>query len=239
MWLDFIKRYYPVFMYKREENAQFLLISYSKEHRFRVFQTLPDSWKYKKLLQVWTSFLKLVYYRDYLGKLWRNSKIHDFQPIFENYIEKITLKTFHKSERSITKRKSELQFHHETLKIANAFSLTNVAKQVKLSLTLSISWSFNFFHLLVSFFFRFCRPGFSMPAYALIGHFHDDNIWLYLPEFISFLLPYCRSRWGLKAMALYLHKKRTNWSILVVVVRWRNRVIILLDLYCIEIIQDR
>ena len=26
-----------------------------------------------------------MYYRDYLGKIWRNSKIHDCQPIFENY----------------------------------------------------------------------------------------------------------------------------------------------------------
>ena len=72
-------------MYEREENAQFSLISYSKERRFRVFQTLPDSWKNKKLLQVLTWFLKLVYYRDYLSKIWRNSKIHDCQPILENY----------------------------------------------------------------------------------------------------------------------------------------------------------
>ena len=72
-------------MYECEENAQFSLISYSKERRFRVFQTLPDSWKNKKLLQVLTRFLKLVYYRDYLGTIWRNSKIHDCQPIFENY----------------------------------------------------------------------------------------------------------------------------------------------------------
>ena len=72
-------------MYEREENAPFSLISYSKERRFRVFQTLPDSWKNKKLLQVLTWFLKLVYYRDYLGKIRRNSKIHDCRPIFENY----------------------------------------------------------------------------------------------------------------------------------------------------------
>ena len=72
-------------MYEREENAQFSLISYSKERQFRVFQTLPDSWKNKKLLQVLTWFLKLVYYRDYLGKIWRNSKTHDCQPILENF----------------------------------------------------------------------------------------------------------------------------------------------------------
>ena len=42
-------------MYEREENAQFSLISYSKERRFRVFQTLPDSSKKKKKKAV-TSF---------------------------------------------------------------------------------------------------------------------------------------------------------------------------------------
>ena len=26
-----------------------------------------------------------MYYRDYVGKIWRNSKIHDCQPILENY----------------------------------------------------------------------------------------------------------------------------------------------------------
>ena len=34
---------YSVFMYEREEKAQFSLISSSKERRFRVFLTLPDS----------------------------------------------------------------------------------------------------------------------------------------------------------------------------------------------------
>ena len=71
-------------MYEREENAPFSLISYSKERRFRVFQTMPDSWK-KKLIQDLRRFLKLVYYRGYLSKIWRNSKIHDCQPILENY----------------------------------------------------------------------------------------------------------------------------------------------------------
>ena len=72
-------------MYEREENAQFSLISYSKERPFRVYQTLPDSSKNKKQLQVLTWFLELEYYRDYLGEIWRNSKIHDCQPILENY----------------------------------------------------------------------------------------------------------------------------------------------------------
>ena len=69
-------------MYEREENAQFSLISCSKERRFRLCQI---SEKNKKLLQVLTCFLKLVYYRDYLGKIGRNSKIRDSQPNFEIY----------------------------------------------------------------------------------------------------------------------------------------------------------
>ena len=72
-------------MYEREENAQFSLISYSKERRFGVFQILPDSGKTKKPFEVLMWFLKQVYYRDYVGKIWRNSKIHDCQPILENY----------------------------------------------------------------------------------------------------------------------------------------------------------
>ena len=43
-------------MYEREENAQFSLISYSKERRFTVVQTLPDSWKNKKPSQVLMNF---------------------------------------------------------------------------------------------------------------------------------------------------------------------------------------
>ena len=110
LWLDFIWRYYSVFMYEREENAQFSLISYSKERRFRVFQTLPDSWKNKKLLQVLRWFLKLVYYRDYLGKRWRNSKIHDCQPVLENYrhwLLKSTLDSL-KSVFNVFRRKPSL-----------------------------------------------------------------------------------------------------------------------------------
>ena len=97
LWRDFIYRYYSVFMSEREENAPFSLISYSKERRFRVFQTLPDSWKNKKLIQVLTWFLKLVYYRDYLSKIWRNSKIHDCQPILENYRHWLLSRSFSSS----------------------------------------------------------------------------------------------------------------------------------------------
>ena len=31
---------------------------------------------------------------------------------------------------------------------------------------------------------------FNMNKKNVIGHFHDDDIWLQLPEFISFLLSY-------------------------------------------------
>ena len=89
-------------MYEREENAQFSLISYSKERRFRVFQTLPDSWKTKKLLQVLTWFLKLVYYRDYLSKIWRKSKIHDCQPILENYRHWLLNSSLHNTQIFVT-----------------------------------------------------------------------------------------------------------------------------------------
>ena len=46
-------------MYEREENAQFSLISYSKERRFTVFQTLPDSWKNKKPSQVFNVIFEI------------------------------------------------------------------------------------------------------------------------------------------------------------------------------------
>ena len=77
--------------------VQFLCTSAKKMLNFRWFYTrksadleffklcLIPGKQNKKLLQVLTRFLKLVYYRDYLGTIWRNSKIHDCQPIFENY----------------------------------------------------------------------------------------------------------------------------------------------------------
>ena len=64
--------------------------------------------------------------------------------------------------------------------------------------------------------------------FGKIGQLHDDDIWLQLPEFISVLLCYCQSRWGLKNNSLNLHKKTTNSRILVVVVKWRHRAIVLL-----------
>ena len=39
----------------------------------------------------------------------------------------------------------------------------------------------------------------------------------------------CQSRWGLKNNSSNLHKKTTNWRILVVVVKWRHRAIVLLQ----------
>ena len=83
LWPYFTQRNHAVFMYEREENAQFSLISCLKERRFRLFQIS------KKKKEAVTSFnvffFKLVYYRDYVGKIERNSKIRDSQPIFEIY----------------------------------------------------------------------------------------------------------------------------------------------------------
>ena len=43
-----------------------------------------------------------------------------------------------------------------------------------------------------------------------------------------FVIEICQSRWGLKNNSPNLHKKTTNWRILVVVVKWRHRAIVLL-----------
>ena len=67
-----------------------------------------------------------------------------------------------------------------------------------------------------------------------IGQLNDDDIWLQLPEFISVLLCYCQSRWGLKNNSLNLHKKTANSRILVVVVKWRHRAIALLLLLFLD-----
>ena len=74
-----------------------------------------------------------------------------------------------------------------------------------------------------SIFFHYSSPcrsyiWFSYIHFFIIGQLHDDDIWLQLPEFISVLLCYCQSRWGLKNNSLNLHKKTTNSRILVVVV---------------------
>ena len=41
-----------------------------------------------------------------------------------------------------------------------------------------------------------------------------------------FVIEICQSRWGLKNNSPNLHKKTTNWRILVVVVKWRHRAIV-------------
>ena len=61
-----------------------------------------------------------------------------------------------------------------------------------------------------------------------IGHFHNNDIWLQLPESIS-----CQSCWGLKNNSSHLHKKATNWKksgteCCVVVVKWYHHAIVLL-----------
>ena len=62
-----------------------------------------------------------------------------------------------------------------------------------------------------------------------IGNFHDDDVWLQLPEFISSLLSYLNLSIPLRFIdnSLNLHKKTANWRILVVVVKWRHRAIVL------------
>ena len=75
--------------------------------------------------------------------------------------------------------------------------------------------------------------GAPSPQLSFItGYFHLENIWLQLPEFISFLLSYLNLsillRPGLKSNSLNMHKKTTNWRILVVVVKWRHLTIALL-----------
>ena len=75
--------------------------------------------------------------------------------------------------------------------------------------------------------------GAPSPQLSFItGYFHLENIWLQLPEFISFLLSYLNLsillRPGLKSNSPNMHKKTTNWRILVVVVKWRHLTIVLL-----------
>ena len=48
------------------------------------FQTLPDFERNEKLLKLLMLFLKILYYRGYLGKIWRNSKFHDWRPILHS-----------------------------------------------------------------------------------------------------------------------------------------------------------
>ena len=68
---------------------------------------------------------------------------------------------------------------------------------------------------------------------SLLGHFHDGDIWLQLPEFISFLFSYLnfQSRWSFKNNSPHLDKKATNWRILVVVVKLRHRAIVVIECF--------
>ena len=96
---SFIEILIVIFHVRRsaDENAQFSLISYLKERRFSVFQTSPDYWKYKKPLQVLMWFLnKYTIEIIFLGKIWRKSKLHDCQPIFENYRQWLLRNWLHK-----------------------------------------------------------------------------------------------------------------------------------------------
>ena len=65
---------------------------------------------------------------------------------------------------------------------------------------------------------------------AFIGHFEDDDIGLQLPEFIEhfcFLIYICPSRWDLSNNSPNLHQKTTNWTILVLIVKWCHH-----SMYC-------
>ena len=75
----------------------------------------------------------------------------------------------------------------------------------------------------------------SKDVPTLIGHFHDDDFWLQLPEFICFC-----SRiqiWGVtpaeakKHNRPNLHKKTKSWRILVVVIKVRHRAIAIFTAY--------
>ena len=59
-------------MYEREENAQFSLISCSKERRFRLFQISKKKKEAVTSFNVFFEISVLRLYRDYLGKKGRN-----------------------------------------------------------------------------------------------------------------------------------------------------------------------
>ena len=66
-----------------------------------------------------------------------------------------------------------------------------------------------------------CRRACNFSQSILIGHFHDDDIWLhnYQNSFgFFFLTEICQSRWGLNNNSPNLYEKTTNVRILVVVV---------------------
>ena len=59
-------------MYEREENAQFSLISCSKERRFRLFQISKKKKEAVTSFNVFFEISVLRLHRDYLGKKGRN-----------------------------------------------------------------------------------------------------------------------------------------------------------------------
>ena len=66
-----------------------------------------------------------------------------------------------------------------------------------------------------------CRRACNFSQNILIGHFHDDDIWLYNYQNsfgFFFLTEICQSRWGLNNNSPNLHEKTTNVRILSVVV---------------------
>ena len=51
-----------------------------------------------------------------------------------------------------------------------------------------------------------------------------------------FLILICQSGWGLNTNNPNVHKKATNWRILVVVVKWRHRAIVQLTLLILQLV---
>ena len=79
----------------------------------------------------------------------------------------------------------------------------------------------------------YCRAHFGSSSFLAWrkGHFHDEDIWPQLPGSISLLLSYSNLSIPLrfkKNNSTNLHKKTTNWRILVVVVKVRHCAIVLL-----------
>ena len=65
--------------------GNFTLVLLLNTHQFAIFQTLPDFEKNRMLSKLLMLFFKILHYRDHLGKIRRNSQIHDCRPIFEKF----------------------------------------------------------------------------------------------------------------------------------------------------------
>ena len=81
-----INRRRCVLPYERVKNGLFSSnFTAGRGPESRVFKLSPISQNLKKLLKLLMVFLKILHYRGYLGKIWRNSKFHDWRPILHNF----------------------------------------------------------------------------------------------------------------------------------------------------------